>query len=151
MKGVNSVVLLGRLGNDPELKQVGQGTSVATFSLATSEVWTDREGQKQEKTEWHRVVVWGKLAEVAAKYLSKGSSCYVQGKLSTRSWQTESGEKKYSTEIVAKDLQFLSAKNNDDSGGGSSRPKASSKKQESSYDDNDGYEPDFDDNGDIPF
>lgn len=151
MKGVNQVVLLGRLGNDPELKSVGSGSQVATFSLATSQVWTDKSGQKQEKTEWHRVVVWNKLAEVASKYLNKGSSCFVRGRLSTRSWTTEGGEKRYSTEIVAEDIQFMSSgRGGEDSGETKGGRKSQNSSQQNNYDyDND--EPDFDPGEDIPF
>lgn len=148
MKGVNQVFLLGRLGNDPELKQVGSGSQVATFSLATSQVWTDKSGQRQEKTEWHRVVVWNKLAEVAAKYLTKGSSCFVKGRLSTRSWTTEGGEKRYSTEIVAEDIQFMSSRAPGEDGERSSRKSQNNQNQEN-YFNND--EPDFDPGEDIPF
>jgi len=107
MSGVNKVILIGRLGADPELKTVTGGNNVARLSVATSENWTDREGQKQERTEWHRVVVWGKLAELCGKYLSKGRQVYVEGRLQTRSWEDQQGQKKYSTEIVANTVQFL--------------------------------------------
>src|SRR5262245_15333085 len=107
MSGINKVILIGRLGADPELKTVTGGNNVARLSVATSENWTDREGQKQERTEWHRVVVWGKLAELCGKYLSKGRQVYVEGRLQTRSWEDNQGQKKYSTEIVANTVQFL--------------------------------------------
>ena len=92
---VNKVIILGRLGQDPELKYTAGGSAVCNFSLATSESWTDRNGQKQEKTEWHRVVVWGKLAELCNQYLSKGRQAYVEGKLATRSWEDQNGQKRY--------------------------------------------------------
>ncbi|MFZ3229400.1 MAG: single-stranded DNA-binding protein [Pseudobdellovibrio sp.] len=106
MAGVNKVIIVGRLGQDPEMKAVGQGATVTRISVATSENWVDKSGQKQERTEWHRVVVWGKLAEICGKYLSKGRQVYVEGKLQTRSWE-DNGQKKYSTEIVASTVQFL--------------------------------------------
>lgn len=107
MSSVNKVILVGRLGADPEIRNANNGKEVCNFSMATSERWI-KEGQDQEKTEWHRVVVWGKLAEICAKYLHKGSQCYVEGKIQTRSWENDLGEKQYSTEIVALSVQFLS-------------------------------------------
>jgi single-strand DNA-binding protein len=107
MSGINKVIIIGRLGADPEVKSVSPTQNVAKLSIATSESWTDREGQKQERTEWHRVVVWGKLADICGKYLSKGRQCYVEGRLQTRSWEDPQGQKRYSTEIVATNVQFL--------------------------------------------
>jgi single-strand DNA-binding protein len=105
---VNKVILLGRLGQDPELKYTPSGAPVCTFSLATSESWTDKaSGQKQEKTEWHRVVVWNKLAELCNQYLSKGRQAFVEGRLQTRSWDDQNGQKKYMTEINASTVQFI--------------------------------------------
>lgn len=96
---VNLVILVGNLGSDPEVREAG-GSLVANFSVATSERWKDKQGNNQERTEWSRVVVWGKLAEIARDYLKKGSKVYVQGKLQTRKWQDQSGADKYSTEVV---------------------------------------------------
>ncbi len=110
MSGVNKVILVGRLGGDPELKFTPGGQAVARLSIATSEAWTDKQGQKQERTEWHRVVVWGKMAEVCGQHLSKGRQVYVEGRLQTRSWDDKAtNQKKYSTEIVANTVQFLGA------------------------------------------
>ncbi len=106
---VNKVILLGRLGQDPELKHTPSGSAVCNFSLATSEYWADKNGQKQERTEWHRVVVWGKLAELCNQYLAKGRQAFVEGRLQTRSWDDQSGQKKYTTEIVATTVQFIGA------------------------------------------
>ncbi|GAB4411488.1 MAG: single-stranded DNA-binding protein SSB1 [Bacteriovoracaceae bacterium] len=106
---VNKVILVGRLGQDPELKYTPSGSAVCNFSLATSETWADKGGQKQERTEWHRVVVWGKLAELCNQYLAKGRQAYVEGSLRTRSWDDKSGQKRYTTEIMANTVQFLSA------------------------------------------
>jgi single-strand DNA-binding protein len=102
MKGVNKVVLLGALGKDPDVRYGANGNAIANLSVATSESWTDKAtGQKQEKTEWHRVVIFGKLAEIAGQYLTKGSQVYFEGKLQTRKWQDQStGQDKYTTEIV---------------------------------------------------
>jgi len=104
---VNKVIILGRLGQDPELRYTPSGAGVCNFSVATSENWTDRGGQKQEKTEWHRIVVWGKLGEVCNQYLRKGRQAYIEGKLQTRSWEDQSGQKKYMTEINATTVQFV--------------------------------------------
>lgn len=105
---VNKVIILGRLGQDPELKYTPSGAGVCNFSLATTESWNDKgSGQKQERTEWHRVVVWGKLAELCNQYLSKGRQAYVEGKLQTRSWDDKSGQKRYTTEINATTVQFI--------------------------------------------
>lgn len=108
MAGVNRVIVLGRLGADPEVKTVAGGQTVARLSVATSENWTDKGGQKQERTEWHRIVVWGKLAELCGKYLTKGRQVYCEGRLQTRSWEDQQGQKRYTTEIVANTVQFLS-------------------------------------------
>jgi single-strand DNA-binding protein len=108
MPGVNKVIIVGNLGKDPDLRHTPQGQAVCNFSVATSETWNDKTGQKQERTEWHRVVVWGKLGELCAKYLSKGRQVYVEGKLQTRQWDDANGQKRYTTEVVANTVQFLS-------------------------------------------
>ena len=107
MMGVNKVTLLGNLGADPEIKKTAGGQSITLFSLATSNAWTNREGQRQEHTEWHRIVVWGKLAETCAEYLSKGQKAYIEGRLQTRSWEDDKNQKRYTTEIVAREVLFL--------------------------------------------
>lgn len=104
---VNKVILIGNLGQDPELKYIASGTAVTTFSLATNERWTGKEGKKEERTEWHRIVVWGKLAELCSEYLSKGRTAFVEGRLQTREWQDKDGNKRYTTEIVASNVQFI--------------------------------------------
>lgn len=104
---VNKVILIGRLGADVELKYTPSGTAVANFSLATTESWNDKSGQKQERTEWHRIVVWGKLAELCNQYLSKGRQAFVEGALQTRAWEGKDGNKRYTTEINARTVQFL--------------------------------------------
>lgn len=107
MVGVNKVILIGNLGKDPELRYTPSGQPVATFSLATSERFTDRSGQRQDRTEWHTVVAWGKLGELVNQYLKKGRSAYIEGRITTRSWDDKDGNKRYKTEIVASQVQFL--------------------------------------------
>lgn len=106
---VNKVILIGRLGQNPEIRFTPSGAAVANFSVATNETWLDKSGQKQERTEWHRVVVWGKLAELCGQYLSKGRQAYVEGRLQTRQWQDKDGQTKYTTEVQAQTVQFLGA------------------------------------------
>lgn len=117
MAGLNKVMLIGNLGRDPEIRYSQQGTAVVNFSIATSEQWNDRNtGERQEKTEWHRIVVFGKQAEVCEKYLSKGSSIYIEGRLQTRSWEKD-GQTHYTTEIVASNFQFLGGRGDNQRGG----------------------------------
>ena len=104
---INKVILIGNLGKDPEVRYSPSGQAVCNLSIATSESWTDKNGQKQEKTEWHRVVVFSKLAELCAQYLQKGRQAYIEGKLQTRSWQDKDGQTRYTTEVVAQSVQFL--------------------------------------------
>lgn len=107
-RGVNKVILLGNLGADPEKRETPNGVTVTNLRLATSEQWTDKNsGEKRENTEWHRVVMFGRLADIAAQYLSKGSQVYIEGKIQTRKWQDQSGNDRYSTEIVANDMQLI--------------------------------------------
>ena len=101
MAGVNKVILVGNLGKDPEVRYTPGGQAVANFTIATNENWTDKQGQKQERTEWHRVVVWGKAAESCGEYLSKGRQVYIEGRLQTREWNNKEGVKQYTTEVVA--------------------------------------------------
>lgn len=107
MASVNKVILIGNLGGDPEKRVTGNGQSVTTFNIATSERWTDKSGQKQERTEWHKIVVWGPQAESCAQYLAKGRQVFVEGRLQTRQWDDKEGNKRYTTEIVAQRVQFL--------------------------------------------
>lgn len=104
---VNKVILVGRLGQDPELRYTPSGAAVANFSVATNEAWTDKSGQKQERTEWHRIVVWGKQAELCNQYLGKGRQAYIEGRLQTRQWQDQSGQTRYTTEVHAQTIRFL--------------------------------------------
>ena len=107
MSGVNKVILVGNLGANPEMRYTQSGQAVANLRLATTERWTDKNGQKQEFTEWHRIVVWGKQAEICGQYLTKGRQIYVEGRIRTRQWQDQQGQKRYSTEIVAQTVQML--------------------------------------------
>lgn len=114
---LNKVMIIGNLGNDPEIRYTQGGQAVANFNVATNEKWTSKDGKKQERTEWHKVVVWGKQAENCGKYLKKGRTVHVEGKLQTRDWQDKDGNKRYTTEIVAHSVLFLSGDR--DTGGGS--------------------------------
>ncbi|WP_136066454.1 single-stranded DNA-binding protein [Modicisalibacter radicis] len=114
-RGVNKVILIGNLGQDPEVRFTPSGTAVANLNLATTDTWTDRQsGQRQERTEWHRVVLFNKLAEIAQQYLKKGGKVYIEGRLQTRKWQDQNGQDKYSTEIVANDMQMLDSRGGGD-------------------------------------
>jgi single-strand DNA-binding protein len=119
-KSVNKVILVGNLGKDPEVKYTPSGTAVAKFSLATNEGYKDKAGQWQERTEWHNIVAWQRLAEIVGEYVKKGSKVYIEGRLQTSSWDDkETGQKKYKTEIVANDLVLLSGRGEGDGEGGS--------------------------------
>lgn len=110
MSGVNKVILLGRLGQDPELRQLGSGKSISTFTLATSENWLDRDGNKQESTEWHSIEVWGKLADLVVHRLRKGSQVYVEGSLKTKQWEDQQGMRRIKTVINVKKMVFADDK-----------------------------------------
>lgn len=109
-RGVNKVILIGNIGADPELRYTPGGAAVTNFNLATNETWTDNSGERQERTEWHRIVVWGRLAEICNQYLRKGSKVYIEGRLQTQSWEQD-GVKRYTTEVVARDMQMLDSRN----------------------------------------
>ena len=115
---VNKVILIGRLGQNPEIRFTPSGAAVANFSVATNETWLDKAGQKQERTEWHRVVVWGKLAELCGQYLSKGRQAYVEGRMQTRQWQDKDGHDRYTTEIFCNEFEMLDKKGGEASEGG---------------------------------
>ena len=104
---INKAILIGNLGADPEIRYTQSGTPVATFNIATTERWKDKEGQMQEQTEWHRIVVWSRLAEICGEYLNKGSRVYIEGKIQTRKWQDKNGNDRYTTEIVAREMKML--------------------------------------------
>lgn len=106
MGSVNKVILLGNLGSDPEMRMTPSGQQVATISIATSESWV-KDGRREDKVEWHRVVLWNKLAELASKYLKKGRKVYIEGRLQTRSWEDQTGQKRYTTEIIGNQMTFV--------------------------------------------
>ncbi len=117
-EGINKVILVGNLGADPELRYTSGGQAVCDMRMATSERWKDKDGQMQEKTEWHRIVVWGRSAESCNEYLNKGSQAYVEGRIQTRKWEDRDGNTRYTTEIVANRVLFLSGGGRRDGGGG---------------------------------
>jgi single-strand DNA-binding protein len=148
-RGVNKAIIMGTLGRDPEVKYTAGGSAVVNLSVATNESWKDKStGENVEKTEWHRIVIFGKLAEVAAQYLKKGSQVYFEGKIQTRKWQDQSGQDRYTTEIVANEMQMLGGRA--DASGGTSDFKPTQAKPEakkSQFDEapaDDGFD-------DIPF
>ncbi|MBU6468592.1 MAG: single-stranded DNA-binding protein [Betaproteobacteria bacterium] len=107
MASVNKVILVGNLGRDPEVRYSSEGAAIANISVATTDVWKDKSGEKQEKTEWHRVAFFGRLAEIAGEYLKKGSQVYLEGRLQTRKWQDKDGQERYTTEVIADRMQML--------------------------------------------
>ena len=125
MASVNKVILVGNLGRDPEVRYMPDGGAITNISVATTESWKDKAGEKQEKTEWHRVAFFGKLAEIAGEYLKKGSQIYLEGRLQTRKWQDKDGQDKYTTEIVADRMQMLGSRSGG-SGAGGEMPSGSS-------------------------
>jgi len=143
---VNRVILVGRLGKDPEIRSTPSGTTVAKFTIATDERYTDRTGEKQERTEWHNIVAWSKLAEICGQYLKKGKLVFIEGSLRTDSWDDkETGQKKYRTEIVAQNMQMLDKRGDDEggSGGGYAGSRSKSSSQSGS--------PDMVEEDDVPF
>ena len=122
-RGINKVILIGNLGADPETRAMPSGSSVANLRIATSESWRDKQtGEQQERTEWHRVALFGRLAEVAAEYLKKGSQVYIEGSLRTRKWTDKQGQERYSTEIIGNDMQMLGGRAGGGGGGGGAGP-----------------------------
>ena len=115
---VNKAILVGRLGRDPETRFTGGGQAVANFSVATDHAYKDRNGERQKKTEWHKIVAWGKLAEIVQKYLKKGSLVFIEGRIETREWQDKEGQKRYFTEIIANEMRMLGSKGDSAGGGG---------------------------------
>ena len=142
--GINKVIIVGNLGQDPETKYTAGGAAVTTLSIATSDSWKDKDtGMDQERTEWHRVVLWRRLAEIAGEYLKKGSKVYIEGQLQTRKWEQE-GQTRYTTEIIARDMQFLDSRGSSNS---SSTQKSSEMNDQSAADVPDSAI----DDDDIPF
>lgn len=132
-RGINKVILVGNIGGDPEVRYMPNGNAVATISVATSETWKDKEtGNKQERTEWHRVVCFNRLGEIVGEYVRKGSKLYVEGSLRTRKWQDQQGQDRYTTEIVASDIQMLDGKGQSTGGYGDSQPMSQQEPQQGS-------------------
>lgn len=117
MAGLNKVMLIGNLGKDPEVKTLDNGAKIATFPLATSETYKDKEGNRQTRTEWHNLVLWRGLADIAETYLHKGSQVYIEGRLSTRKWEDKEGNTRYTTEVIGDNLVLLSRANDQQQGG----------------------------------
>jgi single-strand DNA-binding protein len=155
-RGINKVILVGNLGKDPETRYMPSGSAVTNLTLATSEAWKDKQsGEQQERTEWHKVAMFGRLAEIAAEYLRKGSQVYIEGKLRTRKWQDKEGKDRWTTEIVADEMQMLGGKGGGASAGAGAAPAGaatgggSSGGGRAAVNDSGGPPGDFDD--DIPF
>jgi single-strand DNA-binding protein len=130
-RGINKVILIGNLGQDPEVRYMPNGGAVCNITVATSETWKDKNtGEQQEKTEWHRVVMFRRLAEIAGEYLKKGSKVYLEGKLQTRKWQDQQGQDRYTTEIVADEMQMLDSRGGGSADFGQSQPRGQSAKPE---------------------
>ncbi len=140
MSSLNKAMIIGRLGQDPEVRYTQSNTAVATLSVATTERYKDRNGELQENTEWHRVVAWGRLAEICQEYLKKGSLAYFEGPIQTREWEDKDGQKRYTTEIKALNMQMLDSRGGSDSSSGQSagsKPAASTAQIDDSFDDMD--------------
>ncbi len=120
--GVNKALLIGHLGRDPEMRYTPSGLAVANFTMATSENWTNKDGTKESRTEWHRIVAFGRLAEICGEYLSKGRQVYIEGRIQTREWEDKDGNKRYTTEIVAREMQMLGSK--DSEGASKTKPQS---------------------------
>lgn len=131
MSGINKVIILGRLGNDPEVRTMPNGDSTARISVATSESWTDKNtGEKREVTEWHNIIAFRKLADIIGQYLKKGSQVYIEGKIRTRKWQDQNGQDRYTTEIIADQLQMLGSSQGGNSNNWAQEPQGKPKQQE---------------------
>ena len=147
-RGVNKVILVGNLGRDPELRYTTGGTAVANFTVATSDSWTDRNGQKTDRTEWHRVVAWGKLAEISSEYLTKGKQVFIEGRLQTREWEDRNGGKNCTAGVVARDMVMLGGAPGRDEARGPSGGRDDHSQADGPPGDNAG---DFNPDDDIPF
>lgn len=133
MASVNKVTIIGNLGKDPELKFMPNGDAVCNFSVATTDTWKDKDGAKQERTEWHNIVMYRKVAEIAGEYLKQGSSVYLEGRLQTRKWQTKEGQDRYTTEIVADSMQMLGKKSDSEQGNGNESQQKHSEQKSNGY------------------
>jgi len=139
MKGINKAIIIGNLGADPEVRYTPSNTAVCNITVATSEQWKDKQtGERQEKTEWHRIVMFNRLAEIAGEYLKKGSKVYIEGRLQTRKWQGQDGQDRYTTEIVANEMQMLDSRGgNTQSGAGNTQSGAGNAQGGDDFDDKD--------------
>ncbi len=142
MASINKVILIGNLGQDPELKYLQSGDAVCNFSIATTESWKDRDGNQQDRTEWHNIVAYKRLAEICGEYLKKGKPVYIEGKIRTRSWEDQNGVKRYTTEIIVDQMQML-GRRDDDAGQTSYSPQQNKQQPKAS--------PAIDDDDDLPF
>ncbi|MCU0639472.1 MAG: single-stranded DNA-binding protein [Candidatus Krumholzibacteria bacterium] len=147
MSGVNKAILVGNLGSDPEIRHTTGGIAVANFSLATSENFKGRDGERETRTEWHRIVAFGKLAEICGQYLKKGKQVYIEGRIQTRNWEDQSGNKKYTTEIIANQMVML-GRAGDGGGGGAYAPAES---QETGMENGESQTPPAEEDDDLPF
>jgi single-strand DNA-binding protein len=143
MRGVNKVILIGNLGKDPEIRYTTGGQAVANFTIATSDSYTNKDGEKQENTEWHKIVAWGRLAEICGEYLTKGRMVYIEGSLRTRSWEDKEGNTRWTTEVVARSMEMLSSQG--------SRSESPSKDSSSAEGDFEIADDSFSTDDDIPF
>lgn len=143
MRGVNKVILIGNLGKDPEIRYTTGGQAVANFTIATTDSYTNKDGERQENTEWHRIVAWGRLAEICGEYLTKGRMVYIEGQLRTRSWEDKEGNTRWITEVVARSMEMLSP--------AGSRSESQSKESSSSEGDFEIDDDSFKTDDDIPF
>ena len=156
MASLNKVMLIGRLGQDPEIRYTQSGNAVANLNIATNDYWTDKKGEKQERTEWHSLVLWGKLADLAQSYLKKGSQLYIEGRIQTRDWENDQGQKQYKTEVVVTTMQFLDTKiteNSISTENSTSRSAMNSQQETNEFEKNNEEEKQSDDyiKDDIPF
>ncbi len=148
MAGVNKVILIGRLGSDPEVRYTPSGVAVANFNIATSEEWKDKDtGEKKERTEWHRIVAWRRLGEICGEYLSKGKQVYIEGRIQTRDWEDQNGVKRYTTEVIANQMQMLGGRDSTDT----ARTQAQGRPQGQSTGDFQGSPGPGPEDDDIPF
>ena len=145
MASVNKAILIGNLGADPEVRYTPSGTAVANFNIATHEQWTNRDGEKEERTEWHRIVAWSRLGEICGEYLRKGSQIYIEGKIQTRAWEDRDGNKRYTTEVVGDNMTMLGKRSDDSGDQGSSTPAG---KSDEPFND---VDPSSKENDDLPF
>ena len=150
-RGVNKVILVGNLGNDPEVRYMPNGDAVANLSIATSESWKDKHGVPQEKTEWHKLTAYRKLAEIIGEYVKKGSRLYVEGKLQTRKWQDQQGNDRYTTEVIINEMQMLGGNENKGTGSAPQQQKAPAPQSAQQKAPAPMAKPDFDFDSDVPF